>query len=256
MIQKTSISAIIIAKNEAVRIGTCLDALSFADEVLVADNGSADDTAEVARAHGARVVRFNAEDFAKLRNEALSRVTGEWVLYIDADEIVGKTLARSIRRTAESWKPGDPSHYLLSRVNYYLGKRWPGNEWMPRLFRRESLIRWEGELHESPKTEGEVGRLEGELIHDTHRSLSEMVEKTNDWSETEADLRLAAHHPRVSWWRLLRVMATGFWRSFIRQEGWRAGDVGWIESMYQAFSLFITYAKLWEKQNGKHADHP
>jgi hypothetical protein len=97
-------------------------------------------------------------------------------------------------------------------------------------------------------TVGLVGNLAGELKHDTHRSLEEMVAKTNEWSEIEAELRKSAHHPLISWWRLLRVTVTGFWNSFILQGGWRAGTVGWIESMYQGFSLFITYAKLWEMQ--------
>lgn len=251
MSQKNFLSAIIIAKNEAVRIASCLDALTFCDEVLVADNGSVDDTLSIARAHGAKTVFFHTDDFALLRNKALSRASGDWVLYIDADEIVSQELATAIRRIVDSWQEGQPTSYRLCRVNYYLGKRWPGNERMLRLFKREALFHWEGELHETPKITGVAGEVAGELLHDTHRSLSEMVEKTNEWSETEAQLRFSAHHPTVSWWRLLRVMATGFWRSFVVLGGWRAGTVGWIESMYQGFSLFITYAKLWEKQAGK-----
>ncbi|MCX6791872.1 MAG: hypothetical protein NT149_02440, partial [Candidatus Gottesmanbacteria bacterium] len=76
----------------------------------------------------------------------------------------------------------------------------------------------------------------------------------NEWSRLEANLRLDAHHPPVVWWRLLRVMTTGFSSSFFAQGGWRAGTMGWIESIYQGFSMFITYAKLWEvqqKQNVK-----
>jgi len=75
-----------------------------------------------------------------------------------------------------------------------------------------------------------------------------MVAKTNEWSVVEARLRLDAHHPPVVWWRLVRVMITGFWESFVRNGGWRAGTVGFIESIYQGYSMFITYAKLWEMQ--------
>ena len=84
---------------------------------------------------------------------------------------------------------------------------------------------------------------------DMDELLEEMLDKTNDWSDIEAQLRLDTHHPPVVWWRLLRVMFTGFTRSYIDQRGWRAGTVGWIESIYQAFSMFITYARLWEMQN-------
>jgi hypothetical protein len=78
-----------------------------------------------------------------------------------------------------------------------------------------------------------------------------MVTKTNEWSLEEAKLRFDAGHPPVVGWRLIRVMITGFWRSFISQGGWKAGTVGWIESIYQGFSMFITYAKLWELQQKK-----
>jgi hypothetical protein len=64
----------------------------------------------------------------------------------------------------------------------------------------------------------------------------------------EANLRIQANHPKMSWWRFFRVMFTAFYGSYIKQEGWRAGTAGLVESIYQAFSMFITYAKLWEKQ--------
>lgn len=251
MNQKNSLSAIVIAKNEALRIGTCLDALTFCDESFVADNGSIDETIGEAKKHHARVVAFHEEDFAALRNAAAKSVHSEWILYVDADEVISPELAEAIRKTVNTWRPGDPLSYRLHRTNYYLGKRWPVGEWMLRLFKQDALKRWEGELHETAVTKGRVGQLTGEIMHDTHRSLEEMVAKTNEWSETEAALRLAAHHPPISWWRLIRVMITGFWQSFVGQGGWRTGTVGWIESIYQGFSLFITYAKLWEMQQKK-----
>jgi len=251
MSQKNFLSAIIIAKNEAVRIGFCIDALKFCDEVVVIDNGSTDETVSIARAHNAMVISFQTDDFASLRNIAAKKARGDWLLYVDADEVVGETLARTIVDTVDTWHEGLPSSYRLNRINYYLGHRWPGNERMHRLFMRTALQGWKGELHETAFTLGTVGEMEGEFKHDTHRSLEEMVAKTNEWSETEAALRLAAHHPRISWWRLLRVTITGFWNSFFSQGGWKAGTVGWIESLYQGFSMFITYAKLWELQQKK-----
>lgn len=248
---KPILTAVIIAKNEAERISICLNALTFCDEILVIDNASGDRTADIAAKYGANVETMHTEDFSALRNRALEKARGRWILYVDADEVVAETLARSIRAvvTSSTAKDGKPySAYLLKRINYYLGKQWPGHEWMLRLFHREYLKGWTGELHESPNVRGLCGKLEGELRHDTHRSLSGMVRKTNTWSETEADLRIVSNHPPVTWWRLLRVFFTGFFRSYIRQGGWRVGTVGLIESMYQGFSMFITYAKLWERQ--------
>ncbi len=244
--KKPTLSAIIIAKNEQKRIGTCLDALMFADERIVMDNSSTDKTVEVAQDHGARVESVQSADFAKLRNDAAKRVAGEWILYVDADEIVTPELAESIRTVIK--KENGHTGYEVHRKNFYLGSSWPAGEWMLRLFKRDAFEKWYGQLHETPIIKGNIGKVEGDLLHDTHRTLAEMVSKTNEWSETEAQLRIAINHPPVTWWRIIRVLMTGFWESYVTQGGWRVGTVGWIESIYQGFSLFITYAKLWELQ--------
>ena len=241
------LSAVVIAKNEGERIGTCLDALAFADEIIVVDNGSEDDTKRIAQSHGGSIISLHANNFAELRNTALKTAKGTWILYVDADELVSPELASALSRIVEKTE-SEHGAYEVFRKNYYLGYPWPAGEWMLRLFRKETIVGWEGTLHETPKVKGSIGRLSGQLLHDTHRTLEQMVDKTNEWSDIEADLRLSVHHPRVTWWRIIRVMLTGFWGSYVGQGGWRAGTVGWIESMYQGFSYFITYAKLWEKQ--------
>jgi glycosyltransferase involved in cell wall biosynthesis len=249
--KKISLSVIVIAKNEEARVGDCLDAVQFASERLVLDNGSTDKTSDIAKSRGAEVKTLRSDDFAELRNKAAKLAHGEWILYIDADEKVSTLLAENIKKTIGMWKAGDASGFEILRENYYLGRRWPKSEWMLRLFRAEKFNGWHGALHETPQILGSVGRIDGLLIHNTHRTLVEMVEKTNEWSEIEARLRLVSDHPQISWWRLLRVMGTGFWNSFVVQGGWRVGTVGWIESIYQGFSMFITYAKLWEMQHKK-----
>ena len=128
---------------------------------------------------------------------------------------------------------------------------WPGGEYILRLMKKDGTGQWYGELHESARVNGEIGRLHAPMLHDTHRTLEEMVAKTNEWSKVEAKLRFDAGHPPIVWWRFIRVMLTGFIDSFVTRGGWRVGAVGWIESIYQAFSMFITYAKLWELQNTK-----
>lgn len=239
------ISAVVLAKNEGARIGTCLDSLSFADEIVVADNGSTDETVNIAVKKGAVVKTNKTSDFATLRNDAAKAAHGTWILYVDADESVNPVLASHIQEAISS---NEFAGFELHRKNYYLGRLWPKGEWMLRLFQKDALKRWEGKLHETAIIEGKVNRLEGDLLHDTHRTLSEMVKKTNDWSDIEADLRFKVNHPQISWWRILRVIFTGFWDSYIKQGGWQVGTVGVIESMYQGFSMFITYAKLWEMQ--------
>jgi (heptosyl)LPS beta-1,4-glucosyltransferase len=129
---------------------------------------------------------------------------------------------------------------------------WPSRDGMVRLIRRSALVDWTGILHEHAVIRGSTGKLQNYFIHDTHRTLEEMVDKTNEWSGAEAMLRFKSVHPAISWWRMLRVMMSAFWDSYVKQGGWRAGTPGMIESIYQAFSMFVTYAKLWELQQKTH----
>jgi hypothetical protein len=120
---------------------------------------------------------------------------------------------------------------------------------MQRLFRKSDLLGWYGKVHESPRTKtNNVGKLKNHMLHYTHTDLSSMVDKTNEWSEAESALLLSVNHPTMREWRFLRIMATKFADSFIRQGGWRMGTAGFIEGIYQSYSYFITYAKLWELQ--------
>ena len=243
------LSAIIIAKNEEERIAKSLESIAFADERIVVDNGSADRTMDLARQYGAKVYQASEKDFSSVRELGLQEAKGKWIFYLDADEEVTEALQTEIRRVMRS--PSTVTAYLVKRDTYYLGYHWPYQDVVERLFLKSALKGWHGRLHETPVFTGETAILKHPIIHRTHRTLEEMLTKTNDWSVIEAQLRYHGDHPPVVWWRLLRVMITGFCRSFFTQGGWRAGTIGWIESIYQAFSMFITYAKLWEMQQSK-----
>lgn len=250
MIQKTRrISAIILAKDEEDRIEECIRSLSFCDEILVVDNGSTDSTKKKAEKLHARVLSDNSTSFAHLRNVGSTAVDAVWLFYVDADELVSQELGESVKRAIVH----DDSYagFSVERVNRYLGVQFPQKEHMVRLIRKSSLLHWQGDVHETPVIKGKLGMLEGALRHDTHRSLTHMVEKTNTWSAVEAKLRFDAGHPPVVWWRIIRVMITGFYDSYIIKQGFKVGAAGFVEAMYQAFSMFVTYAKLYEMQRKK-----
>jgi hypothetical protein len=120
------------------------------------------------------------------------------------------------------------------------------------LFKKNKLEEWYGDLHESPRVNGDIGELdEGFIRHYSHQDLTSMLNKTIQWSKIEAELRYNAQHPTMSWWRFFRVMLTAFYDSYIKQKGYKVGTAGLVESMFQAFSMFITYARLWEMQQEK-----
>ena len=239
------ISAVVITYNEQNNIEACLKGLGWADERIVIDSSSTDNTVQIARNAGAKIFIHAFTNFADMRVHALKKARGDWILYIDADERVTPSLAAEIKGKIEQQ---NYSIYTLKRKNFYLGREWPYIEEIKRLFKRDSLKGWFGDVHESPISQGTVGSLDEYLLHYTHNDISSMVKKTNKWSEIEAKLRFDSHHPPVIWWRFFRVMLTAFWEYYIHQGGYKAGIVGLIEGIYQSFSIFITYVKLWEMQ--------
>lgn len=241
------LSAIILTKNEEAMLADCIDSVSFCDEIVVIDSGSTDRTVEIAKHLGAKVYTCQETTFAARRNMGKEKAKGDWLFYIDADERVTPELRKNIQQVIVSGTASDG--YRVERRNFYLGKNeWPYRERLERLFKRNSLQEWKGNLHETAVVKGSMGDVEGLLDHYTHRDLTSMLQKTIAWSQMEAELRLKANHPKMTWWRFPRVMLTAFWDSYVRQQGYKAGIVGIIESMYQMFSMFITYARLWEMQ--------
>ncbi len=249
-----TVSGVIIAKNDERMIPDALRSISFCDEIIVIDNNSKDRTRDIAFSFNAKVFEIDSADFSQIRNLGLSKATSDYILYVDTDERVDENLKKSIIKVLA----GEISYaaYKLKRKNFYFkNHEWPYIEKLERLFVREKLQGWKGKLHESPDINGKTGELNGFLLHFTHRDLESMLNKTIDWSDKEAVLRFNANHPRMTWWRFPRVMVTAFLNSYVKQRGFRAGTAGLVESVYQAFSMFITYAKLWELQKSFKVKH-
>jgi len=244
------ISVIIITKNEEETIEACIKSVKIiAGEIVVLDAYSSDKTVEIAEKLGATVIKNRFDNFASQRNFALSLARNDWIFYIDADEKITLEMAEEIKETIKNYKENlGIAGYAVRRKTFFLNRDWKFEDRVERLFYKPLFLKWEGVVHETPKMKGEIGLLKSHLLHYTHRNLSQMVKKTNFWSDYEADLRIKSNHPKMSSWRFIRVMATGFLKSYFLEKGYKNGTEGVIESFYQAFSMFITYAKLWEKQ--------
>lgn len=243
------VSAVILTKNEELMIEDCLKSLAWTDEILVIDTGNTDNTNKIAKKHKARVVEYlTGKNFSDWRNKGLKEAKGEIILYIDADEQVTADLEEEIKSLEFKH-----SAYAIPRRNIILGKELKHGGWYPdyqkRLFTKEKLKGWEGELHEEPKFAGQLGHLKNPILHIKHETFSEMVEKTNKWSYTEAKLMYDANHPKMNIPRFLSAMAREFWHRMIIKRAFLDGKIGIMFAMYQVFSRFISYAKLWELQN-------
>ena len=248
-LNKQNLSVIVIARNEEEKIAECLKMVSFADEIIVVDNSSTDKTAEIAKRKGAKIINLKAGNFSELRNKGAKEARGEWLLYIDADERVTPQLRREILKRVQD---NAFSAYAIPRRNFILGKELKHGGWWPdyakRLFKKNKFKKWTGELHEEPVFKGKLGHFKNPLIHLKHDNLTEMVDKTNSWSEIEARLMIEANHPRMNIPRFISAMFREFWLRMIKQMAFLDGPQGIIYALYQVFSRFVSYAKLWEMQ--------
>lgn len=242
------ISAIVLTKNEEKHIETCLKSVKFCDEIIVIDSGSTDKTIQITRKYTDQIYKVPFTNFSSLRNIGKEKAKFNWILYVDADEEITKNLQDEILKTLKNLH-NDYSCFFIERNNYYLGTQWPVTDKVERLFKKSRLVEWFGSVHESPKINGEKGSLKNKMIHRTHNDLEEMLTNTIVWSGFEARERFKTSHPKITWWRIFRVMTTSFWDYYIIQKGFKVGVLGLIESIYQAFSSFVTYSKLWELQN-------
>lgn len=247
--KKIMLSAVIIVKNEEKHITDCLKSLDFTDENIVVDTGCEDKTIELASKLKATITECFTGSYSDWRNKGLKKARGEWILYVDADERVTKELKTEIGKVIKS---KDFSVYAIPRRNIILGKEMRYGGWWPdyvkRLFIKKDLVKWVGDLHEEPKFKGQISHLKSPLMHLKHDNIFDMMEKTNKWSEIEAKLLYDSDHPKMTWWRFFRVMATELWYRLIIKAGILDGVEGVIYSIYQMWSKFVTYAKLWEMQ--------
>lgn len=244
------LSAVVVARDEAAMLPGCLRRLRFADEVVVVvDERSRDATQEVAERCGVRVFVERFEDFSQLKNSALARASGEWMLVVDADERVTLRLQEEIVAALD----GPYDAYSVARDNYFFAQqmRWGGwPERMVRLFRR-GAAHYEGAIHEELQftvAEPRIGRLDGSLAHFTHRCIAHNLTKTANFGDVQARELLAAGHPPVQARTFAGVITRELWRRLVRGRAHRDGMPGIVEALYQPFSLFTVYVRLWELQ--------
>lgn len=251
------VSATIITRNEATHIADCIRSLSFADEIVVVDSCSTDETRAIAEELGAFVIEQEFLGHVRQKQLAVDRARHDWIFSIDADERVSPELAEELRaalgRSSKGSSVGSEpvAGFFVPRHTFYLGRFidhggwWP--EWRLRLFDRR-CAKWGGtDPHDHVVISGKTERLDGELVHFNYRDLSHHVEKIDSYSAIIADRRTTAGE-RASVWRLLTRPPLRFLKMFLLRGGFRDGTRGFIVAWMGAFYVFMKYAKLWEKQ--------
>ena len=244
------VSLYIIAYNEAKNLREVLPTVLWADEVVVVDSFSTDDTAAVCAQFGVRYENIKFEGFGKLRNDALALLKYNWVVSIDSDERSTPGFAEEVRRTLAS-----PQHaaYFVPRLNHFLGRPvrhcglYPDYR-QPQVFDRRQLRYEEDLVHERFKCAGSVGYFKNPILQHPWPSLAVVLSKTDRYTTLMAERYFQAGK-RAGFKHLAFNPMGAFLKKYVAQQGFREGTAGFMVSALHGYYTFLKYAKLWELRN-------
>jgi glycosyltransferase involved in cell wall biosynthesis len=262
------LSVVILARNEEGNIEECLKTLTWADEILVINDESSDKTSEIAAKLGAKVIKHPLNnDFSAQRNFGLEKASGparnasqsdaggEWVLFVDADERVSEKLKKEIEKVVsdEKTKLDGITGFYLKREDTIFGRRLKHGETAGiKLLRlaRKSAGKWEGRVHETWRTVGKTGELETPLEHYPHPTISEFLEKINEYSTLRAQ-ELYEQGIRTNLFLIIAYTKGKFLQNYFCKLGFLDGMPGFIVSLHMSFHSFLVRSKLyllWKQQ--------
>jgi glycosyltransferase involved in cell wall biosynthesis len=249
------VSVTIITLNEAAHIGAAIDSVAWADEILVVDSGSRDETCEIARRKGARIETRLWTGWVDQKNHAATLAANDWILSLDADERVTPALAAEIKALVAAEPP--LRGYRAPRVTFHLGRWIRSTDFYPdyqtRLYDRRAA-RWRGEyVHESVAVDGGVGTLRHEIEHYSFDHLSDQLARINSYSSLAAR-QMWESGRRAGPLAMLVHPPAAFIRNYVLRRGFVDGTAGLLLSIMNAYGVFVKLAKLWELELIEGAD--
>jgi glycosyltransferase involved in cell wall biosynthesis len=250
------VSLYIIAFNEAQNLREVLPTVLWADEVVVADSFSTDDTAAVCAEFKVRHVNIKFEGFGKLRNEALALLKHDWVVSIDSDERSTSEFAEEVRKRLQA---PDCAAYFVPRRNSFLGKpvRYAGmypDYRQPQVFNRRQFRYREDSVHEGFECDGKIGYFSNAILQYPFPTLAVVMAKNEKYTSLVAR-RYFADGRRAGMLDMALRPWGGFIKKYFFQQGFREGTRGFLIAALHAYYIFIKYAKLWELQEQDKSRH-
>lgn len=252
------ISAVVLTHNDGTRIGKTLDNLSFADEIVVIDDESGDDTVkEVKKRKTVIFSRPLNNDFAAQRNFGLAKAKGEWVLFVDSDEVVTPSLREEVLSKVQvknqklengnKERDENTAGYFIKRTDYLFGRELKHGETagvrLLRLARRDAGI-WKRPVHEVWEVKGTIGVLEQPLLHYPHPNVAQFLSDINRYSTLNAAY-LHSRHVSVPWWHIIAYPSGKFFMNYVVKCGFLDGVPGLILAVMMSFHSFLSRAKLY-----------
>lgn len=240
-----SISASIITYNNERTIENCLKSLGWADEIIVVDSFSTDLTYEICKKYAHKIEQRKWPGFRDQYDYATSLAAHDWIIFVDADEVISPELADEVVKAASE---GKYDGFLIYRQTYYLGRWIRHGGWNPdreiRLYKK-GKGRWEGGLHATVRIEGKIGKLDEIIEHYNYRDISDQINTIDRYSRNAAEDMLQQGR-KYSLIQLIFRPIFRFFRDFIIKKGYKDGLPGFIIAVATGFYVFIKYAKLWE----------
>lgn len=243
------LSVVIVTKNEAHNIVACIESVAWADEIIVLDSGSNDNTVNLAVAAGARVIETDWPGYGPQQNRGIDAAAGDWIYSLDADERITSALAAEISAAIRENKF---NVFDVPRRSLFVSRFMQHSGWWPdrtrRLFKKGSARFTNHVIHANLATQDSVGHLEEAMIHYSFFNYHAVVEKMNRYSSGSAQ-DLNAMGKRGS---LAAAIGHGLWtfiRTYFLKAGFLDGQVGLILAIANAEGTYYKYLKLWELQN-------
>ncbi|MCW5924863.1 MAG: glycosyltransferase family 2 protein [Saprospiraceae bacterium] len=241
------ISAVVITLNEARNIGRCLDSLAgVADEVVVVDSFSTDETQAICESKGARVVQHAFEGYGQQKNWGNAQASHPYILSLDADEALSEALRTSILRAKEDWRH---EGYTMNRLTNYCGQWIHHSGWYPdrklRLFDKRKARWGDNAVHEKVEMShgSRVGHLTGDLLHYSYYDKQEHIERVRRYADLAARA-LHAQGRRASWFQVLLSPLAKFLRNYFLKLGFLDGRAGWTICKIAALETYLKYRTL------------
>ena len=241
------ISVAIITFNESSNIRRCIKSVDFANEIIVVDSLSSDDTCEIAKSLGAKVINQKFLGHIKQKQLAVDSCSNEWILSLDADEELSDELRNEIMELLKT--PFKYDAYIMPRVSFHLGRWIRHGGWYPdakiRLFNKTKAY-WGGyNPHDKVIVNGTVGKLKGDLQHYVFDDLRHNIDTNNSYSSIMAN-DLFKEEKSFSYIKLFLKPIGKFLETYIYKRGFLDGLPGFIIAVGASYSMFLKFAKLWE----------
>jgi glycosyltransferase involved in cell wall biosynthesis len=241
----TKITAIIPTLNEEIHIEAAIESVNFADEIIVIDSYSSDNTVQLAEKHNVKIIKRKFDDFSSQKNFAIDQATNPWVYVLDADERVTQQVRKEILDAVKN--PKGKVGFYVRRSFYFAGKhlKYGGcqRDKVVRLFLKE-FCAYKGVVHETIYTEGDLGFFKNRIQHYSYRGYDHYISKMNHYGALRAK-QYFSEGKKINFYHLLIKPIARFFIHFFIRLGFLDGFRGFIYARAQAYGVYVRYIKLW-----------